>query len=79
MAPKEAGGTGGIIPHRHIPRLLKLAVEIGVSLDYAAFFEAPSSDSASLGHAGLSGPDAPVLRHASGPDLDHSATEGLPA
>lgn len=37
--PKERGGTGGIIPHRHQQTLLCKAREQGIALDPADFFE----------------------------------------
>jgi hypothetical protein len=35
---RERGGTGGVIPQRHIPRLIKLAAVEGVPLTHAEFF-----------------------------------------
>lgn len=35
--PKEAGGSGGLIPFKHVPALLRAAAEMNVSLDAADF------------------------------------------
>lgn len=42
--PREKGGTGGVIPQKHIPALLRLAVEQGIDLSPADFF--PLSEAA---------------------------------
>lgn len=42
QAPREAGGTGGLIPVRHIPALVRMANEKGVKLsasDFLPFIE----------------------------------------
>lgn len=44
MRPKDAGGTGGVIPFRHVPKLLDAAKEIGVSLSADSFL--PANDPA---------------------------------
>ena len=44
MAPKGAVGTGGRIPQRHIPGLLRRAADIGDELTYADFFEVAPDD-----------------------------------
>ncbi len=36
--PKSRGGTGGAVPHWHIPTLLNFAVETGVDLVPGDFF-----------------------------------------
>jgi hypothetical protein len=36
--PRSAGGTGGVIPQRHIPNLIRLAGARGVRLEAADFF-----------------------------------------
>lgn len=36
--PKVSGGTGGTIPLKHVPALMRLAVTIGADLRYAEFF-----------------------------------------
>jgi hypothetical protein len=41
--PKESGGTGGIIPQKHIPALLILADQIGVALALGDFFTADAA------------------------------------
>ena len=40
---KERGGTGGLIPQRHIPDLLAYARQNGIDLTADDFFVAPSS------------------------------------
>ncbi|MBR7654848.1 helix-turn-helix domain-containing protein [Brucella intermedia GD04153] len=32
MRPKEAGGTGGVIPFKHVPALIGAAREKGISI-----------------------------------------------
>lgn len=36
--PKRAGGTDGVIPQKHITRLLVIAAERGIALSPADFF-----------------------------------------
>ena len=36
--PKESGGTGGTIPPKHIPRLMRFALREKIDLRYSAFF-----------------------------------------
>lgn len=36
--PREAGGTGGVVPQKHIPALIRLADVRGVKLSTADFF-----------------------------------------
>lgn len=36
-APKDKGGTGGLIPQRHVPDLVKMGRERGVKLSPADF------------------------------------------
>lgn len=36
--PKDAGGTGGIIPQRHIVALMEAAEKCGINLEYSDFF-----------------------------------------
>lgn len=38
--PKESGGTGGVIPMRHVPKLLALAQEKGIKLSADDFIPA---------------------------------------
>ncbi|WP_454919246.1 carph-isopro domain-containing protein [Xanthobacter sediminis] len=38
---RDAGGTGGIIPQKHIPGLIRMAQHEGVSLTVDDFFAAP--------------------------------------
>lgn len=40
--PKESGGTGGVVPQRHIPALLAYAKSIGEELGPEDFF--PSAE-----------------------------------
>lgn len=55
---KDKGGTGGSVPHWHVPKLIAEAESRGVDLTYSDFFApsmaAPSSDD------GKNGADAPV-------------------
>ncbi|MDK3016521.1 hypothetical protein [Pseudodonghicola flavimaris] len=44
QAPRERGGTNGLIPYRHVQKLLDLANEKGVELAPGDFI--PSSDDA---------------------------------
>lgn len=44
QAARERGGTNGLIPYRHVPRLLKLAEEQGVELEPGDFI--PPRDTA---------------------------------
>ncbi|APZ51249.1 hypothetical protein [Salipiger abyssi] len=37
QAPRERGGTNGLIPYRHVPRLMEVARENGVELTPADF------------------------------------------
>ncbi|WP_089846970.1 hypothetical protein [Salipiger marinus] len=37
QAPRERGGTNGLVPYRHVPRLMELAREKGVKLAPADF------------------------------------------
>lgn len=39
--PKEDGGTGGVIPFKHVPALLAAAKESGVSLKVEDFLPVP--------------------------------------
>ena len=44
QSPREAGGTGGMIPVKHIPSLVSLGKEIGVDLsadDFLPFVKTP--------------------------------------
>lgn len=45
--PREVGGTGGLIPQRHIPDLLAYARQHGIELTADDFFAAPSTPPAS--------------------------------
>lgn len=47
MRPKERGGTGGIIPQRHIRCLLDAAQRSGVALTAEDFFPLENADGAS--------------------------------
>lgn len=38
QAPRERGGTNGLIPYRHVPKLMELAKSKGVEIDAADFF-----------------------------------------
>jgi hypothetical protein len=40
-APREKGGTNGIIPHWQVPKVLKMAEEIGVPLSREDFAPMP--------------------------------------
>ncbi len=45
--PREAGGTGGVIPQKHIPVLISMARREGIELSAQDFFplpEAPAND-----------------------------------
>jgi hypothetical protein len=42
--PKDAGGTGGAIPFRHVPALLQAAKIRGVSLSTDDFLPEPQSE-----------------------------------
>lgn len=44
QAPRERGGTNGLVPYRHVQKLLDLAQEKGVDLAPGDFI--PSSDDA---------------------------------
>ncbi|WP_416551684.1 carph-isopro domain-containing protein [Phaeobacter sp. JH203A] len=44
-APRERGGTNGLIPYRHVPRLLEFAKERGVELEPGDFIP-PADDAA---------------------------------
>lgn len=44
MRPKDRGGSGGIIPTWHVPKLLLLARELGVGLSAADFLPSPSQE-----------------------------------
>ncbi len=41
--PRERGGTGGAVPHWHIPALMRFAGESGVDLQPGDFFPASST------------------------------------
>ena len=41
MYPPDRGGTGGMIPLREIPKLLKFATSTGKRLRHADFFNTP--------------------------------------
>jgi hypothetical protein len=40
--PKDRGGTGGIIPHWHVPKLIAYAREKGIELSEADFAPRPA-------------------------------------
>lgn len=42
--PKEVGGTGGVIPFRHVPALLEAAKSMGVELATDDFLPARSPE-----------------------------------
>lgn len=42
--PKESGGTGGVIPFKHVPALLQAAKEMGVALAADDFLPAPAKE-----------------------------------
>lgn len=44
--PKEDGGTGGIIPHWHMDKLLEAARERGIDLAPTEFLPAPKQGAA---------------------------------
>ncbi|ANB33246.1 hypothetical protein A6024_03600 [Rhodovulum sulfidophilum] len=46
QASRERGGTDGLVPYRHIPKLLELAAERGVPLSPADFIPTPTGDAA---------------------------------
>lgn len=48
---KERGGTGGLVPQRHIPTLLNYAREHGVSLTADDFLPAPLPSPTPTGEA----------------------------
>lgn len=47
----EKGGTGGRIPAKHIPVLLKLASDLSVDIDAADFFVEPCDAASEKDHA----------------------------
>lgn len=44
MQPKEAGGTGGLIPNKEAMKILDAASKRGVALDPSEFFAVPRED-----------------------------------
>lgn len=44
--PRDAGGTGGVIPHWHVAKLLKAAHESGVDLEPQDFAPIGQGDAA---------------------------------
>lgn len=46
QASRERGGTDGLVPYRHIPKLLELAAKRGVPLSPADFIPTPTGDAA---------------------------------
>lgn len=41
--PREDGGTGGVIPHWHMTKLLDAAKDRGIKLEPSEFLPAPTS------------------------------------
>lgn len=41
--PVKKGGTGGLIPHKHIPKLLEFARDKGIELSADEFFTQPEA------------------------------------
>lgn len=46
LRPRSVGGTGGIVPAKHMSTLLRKADEAGVSLEPADFFDLPDGSEA---------------------------------
>lgn len=44
--PQDSGGTGGAIPSRHVPTLIKAAQEKGIPLAAADFFPVEAGEAA---------------------------------
>lgn len=44
MRPKEAGGTGGTVPFRHVPKLLNEARDRGIPLSADDFLPQDTAD-----------------------------------
>lgn len=44
--PREAGGTGGVIPRKYYETLVAMAQREGVPLSYADFFASPAQETA---------------------------------
>ena len=43
MKPKEDGGTGGVIPYNHIPKIMAAAAQAGVALSGDDFLPSPKN------------------------------------
>lgn len=44
MQPRESGGTGGVIPIKHVPALLAFAIANGIDLGANDFIPLPPAD-----------------------------------
>lgn len=82
--PKESGGTGGSIPPRHIPNLMRFAIREKIDLRYSAFFpDEPELDLDWIdpGDSGLDhlAPDGFTVCHCVKIKQDESCPVGFPS
>lgn len=60
--PKASGGTGGTIPQKHYPALMRFARKKGVDLRFAEFVQAPDAE-LDLDCFDVPAPPAPATPH----------------